>query len=153
MKIVGIVSKFLVFFLHVTLLSAPLHVDNATAFMWQDVPENKGTLYTWDEAKEYCQELDLGDFEDWWLPSEAELASIVDIKRPQGRRIQNGFIYYKAKPYWSASTYSWNAPDAWVISFDSGISYSQKKEMSLHVRCVRCSDFKACLEKFYSLEM
>ena len=142
--------RIIILLLHVTLFSSPLHVDNATAFMWQDIPENRGTLYTWDEAKAYCEELDLENFEDWWLPSEAELVSIVDTSRPEGRMIQKGFIYYKAKGYWSSSTYSWNAPDAWAISFNNGASYSEDKEKSLHVRCVRCSDFKVCLEKFYS---
>ena len=144
------IFRIIILLLHVTLFSSPLHIDSATAFMWQDVPENRGTLYTWDEAKAYCEELDLENFEDWWLPSEAELVSIVDTSRPEGRMIQKGFIYYKAKGYWSSSTYSWNAPDAWVISFNNGASYSEDKYKSLHVRCVRCSDFKVCLEKFYA---
>ncbi|MEA3522512.1 MAG: DUF1566 domain-containing protein [Campylobacterota bacterium] len=142
--------RLLLLLLHVTLLSAPLHVDSETAFMWQDIPENRGTLYTWDEAKTYCEELDLEDYEDWWLPSEAELVTIIDSTRPRARKIQKGFIYYKAKPYWTASTYSWNAPDAWVVSFDTATSYSEDKRKALHVRCVRCNDFKVCLEKFYS---
>jgi len=141
--------RFWVLILHVTLFASPLHVDETTALMWQDVPENRGTLYTWDEAKNYCEELDLANYSDWWLPSESELASIVDTSRPIGRMIQKGFIYYKGKPYWTSSTYAWNAPDAWAISFNNGASYSENKHKALHVRCIRCNDFQKCLEKFY----
>ncbi|MEA1918466.1 MAG: DUF1566 domain-containing protein [Campylobacterota bacterium] len=155
MPIDGIVSKSMIrlflLLLHVTLSAATLHIDTETALMWQDVPENRGTLYTWDEAKAYCEELDLENYDDWWLPSEAELVTIVDTSRPKGRMIKKGFIYYKGKPYWTSSTYSWNAPEAWVISFNNGASYSEDKHQSLHVRCMRCSDFKVCIEKFYSL--
>ena len=96
--------------------------------MWQDVPENKGVILTWYEAKEYCEELDLGNYDDWWLPSEAELSSILDTSRPTGRMIKKGFIYYKGREYWTASTYAWNAPHAWVISFGDGSPYALLKE-------------------------
>ncbi len=141
--------RVVLIFLHVMLFGSPF-IDMDTALMWQDSAENKGTLFKWDEAKEYCERLDFGSYDDWWLPSEAELASIVDLSRPRGRVIKKGLIYFKPRPYWTSSTYSWNAPHAWVISFDNGVSYSETKETHLHVRCVRCSDFKACLEKFYS---
>ncbi len=124
-------------------------IDEKTYLMWQDVPENKGTLYTWNEAKEYCEELDEGDFDDWWLPSEQELVSIVDTTRSDGRMIQKGFIYFKPRYYWTATTYAWNAPHAWAVSFKNGFSIAIDKEKQLHTRCVRCSDFKLCLEYFY----
>jgi len=132
-------------------LHAQVLTDEKTYLMWQDVPENKGTLHTWDEAKEYCEELDEAGFEDWWLPSEAELVSIVDSTRHEGRKIKKGFIYFKARYYWTSTTYAWNAPHAWAISFKNSYSMSIKKEQQLHARCVRCSDFKLCLENFYGL--
>ena len=116
------------FLLHVSLLAAPLFVDNKTALMWQDTAENRGTLYTWDEAKFYCEELTLENYDDWWLPSESELSSILDTSRPKGRMIKKGFIYYKPEPYWTSTTYSWNAPHAWAISFENGRSASGRKE-------------------------
>jgi hypothetical protein len=124
-------------------------IDNSTALMWQDVAENKGVILTWDEAKEYCERLDLGGYDDWWLPDEAELATIVDTTRPSGRKIKKGFIHFKGGEYWTSSTYAWNAPHAWVISFENGASYTLTKEKRRFMRCVRCSDFKKCIEKFY----
>ena len=125
--------------------------DPDTALMWQDVVENKSVILTWQEAKENCEELDLEGFDDWWLPSESEMATIVDVSRPAGRRIKKGFIHYKKNgTYWTASTYAWNAPHAWVVDFGSGASYTLPKEERRFVRCVRCSDFKKCIELFYN---
>jgi hypothetical protein len=143
-------QRYLIALLHVSLIAAPLFVDDKTALMWQDTAENKGTLYNWNDAKSYCEALTLSNYDDWWLPSESELSSIIDTSRPRGRMIKKGFIYYKARPYWTSTTYAWNAPYAWVLSFENGTSYSQEKQTPLHVRCVRCSDFKKCLERFYN---
>ncbi len=130
-------------------LSAGTLVDEKTYLMWQDVPENKGVIHTWKDAKEYCEELEEEGFDDWWLPSEDELVSIVDTSRKSGRMIKKGFIYFKPRFYWTSTTYAWNAPHAWAISFKDGYSISIEKDRQLHARCVRCSDFKKCLEFFY----
>lgn len=129
---------------------AEVLTDPATAFMWQDVAENRGVILTWNEAKENCEELDLEGFDDWWLPSESEMATIVDVSRPAGRKIKKGFIYYKRNAtYWTSGTYAWNAPHAWVVDFGNGSSYTLPKEERRFVRCVRCSEFKKCIELFY----
>lgn len=130
-------------------LQAAPYTDAKTALMWQDVPENRGVIHTWYEAKEYCEALDDAGFDDWWLPSEAELFTIVDPSRPRGRRIRSGFVHFKGAPYWSASTYAWNAPHAWAVDFAAGTSFTLEKEAYRFVRCVRCTDFKRCLELYY----
>lgn len=132
-----------------TLSGASNKIDPKTYLMWQDIPENKGVILTWDEAKAYCEALDQDGFDDWWLPSESELSTIVDLDRPEGRKIQRGFRHYKPGAYWTESTYAWNAPDAWVISFRDGSSYTEKKEGRRFFRCVRCSDFQECITRFY----
>ena len=136
--------------LFVTLLNARVLIDEKSAFMWQDVAENRGVILTWSEAKEGCENLDEAGYDDWWLPSESEMATIIDPARPNGRKIKKGFVYYKKNStYWTASTYAWNAPHAWVIDFGTGASYTLLKEERHFVRCVRCSDFKACIKLFY----
>jgi len=140
---------FFILFLE-SFVTARVLVDDNTAFMWQDVGENRGVILTWQEAKENCEELDHGGFDDWWLPSESEMATIIDTSRPAGRKIKKGFVYYKRNAiYWTASTYAWNAPHAWVIDFGNGVSYTLAKEERHFVRCVRCSDFKQCIALFY----
>lgn len=142
--------SILIVLIFINSLYSGILVDEKTYLMWQDVPENKGTLHTWNDAKEYCKELDDAGFSDWWLPSEQELVSIVDTTRGEGRMIQKGFIYFKPRYYWTSTTYTWNAPHAWAISFQTGYSMAVEKEKQLHARCVRCSDFKLCLKYFYN---
>jgi len=139
----------LLYFTLIVCAYADVIIDDKTYFMWQDVPENKGTLHTWSDAKEYCKALELDGFDDWWLPSEEELVTIIDTSRSKGRMIKKGFIYFKPRYYWTSTTYSWNAPHAWAVSFKNGMSISVEKEKLLHTRCVRCSDFKLCIERFY----
>lgn len=146
-------KQLLVWLALFVMADAGVLIDKETAFMWQDVAENRGVILTWQEAKENCESLDLEGFDDWWLPSESEMATIVDVTRPEGHRIKKGFVYYKHNSvYWTASTYAWNAPHAWVVDFGNGASYTLPKEARRFVRCVRCSDFKKCIELFYEKE-
>ena len=55
-----------------------------TGLQWQDdYSDNNGSVKkaTWKEAKTYCENLTLGGYSDWRLPSEEELKSIVDYGR------------------------------------------------------------------------
>ena len=53
--------------------------DLNTKLMWQqEIPEG---LYLWEEAAEYCEDLNYAGFDDWRLPRPEELLSIVDSGR------------------------------------------------------------------------
>ncbi len=112
-------------------------IDEEKHLMWQDIPANKELLFTWEEAKEHCEYLRFYGFEDWWLPSEDQIVTIVDMKRKKGRRIKKGFRHFRAAPYWTATTYAFNAPHAWYVDFYDGFSKSVEKERRFYVRCVR----------------
>jgi hypothetical protein len=52
--------------------------DLNTGLMWEQVPcETEGL--SWDEAVEYCEDLELGGYTDWRMPSCKELFSISDF--------------------------------------------------------------------------
>nr|WP_320120256.1 DUF1566 domain-containing protein [uncultured Marinifilum sp.] len=51
--------------------------DNNTGLMWQQVPTSEE--FTWQEAVDYCNELELGGYDDWRMPSCKELYSISDF--------------------------------------------------------------------------
>ena len=106
-------------------------------FMWQDIRANKELLFTWEEAKEYCEDLRFHGYEDWWLPEENQLALLVDMKRKKGKRILKAFRNFQPAPYWTATTYAFNAPHAWYIDFETGYSRSETKDKKLFVRCFR----------------
>ncbi|MDB1125013.1 Lcl C-terminal domain-containing protein [Vibrio algarum] len=49
--------------------------DNATELMWEK--SDGGVTYTWSQALEHCEDLELGYYTDWRLPDNKELQSIV----------------------------------------------------------------------------
>ncbi|MDV7186358.1 DUF1566 domain-containing protein [Lutibacter sp. TH_r2] len=51
--------------------------DNNTGLMWQQVPS--ASNYTWQEAVDYCDDLELSGYDDWRIPSLKELFSISDF--------------------------------------------------------------------------
>ncbi len=53
--------------------------DLATGLMWQQSDNGQGI--NWQKALEYAQNLELGGYDDWRLPSAKELQSIVDYSR------------------------------------------------------------------------
>lgn len=51
--------------------------DNNTGLMWQQVPSSSD--YTWQEAKDYCENLVFAGYDDWRMPSCKELYSISNF--------------------------------------------------------------------------
>lgn len=51
--------------------------DNNTSLMWQQVPSSKD--FTWQEAVDYCNSLELGGYTDWRMPTAKELFSISNF--------------------------------------------------------------------------
>ncbi len=52
--------------------------DNNTGLTWVTIPD--GGKMTWEEAVEYCENLTLGGYDDWRLPTVEELFSISDFE-------------------------------------------------------------------------
>ncbi len=53
--------------------------DSNTGLTWQQVPSPDG--FTWQEAVDYADELELGGYDDWRLPAADELFTISDFGR------------------------------------------------------------------------
>ncbi|GDY24280.1 DUF1566 domain-containing protein [Agarivorans sp. Toyoura001] len=51
--------------------------DSVTGLMWQQVPSDES--FSYQEAVDYCNELELGGFSDWRIPNTKELFSISDF--------------------------------------------------------------------------
>ena len=52
--------------------------DLNTGLMWQQVPTS--ATFTWQEAVDYCEDLELNGYDDWRMPSCKELYSISNFE-------------------------------------------------------------------------
>ncbi len=108
-------------------------IDNITGLIWQD---NESLSKDWNNANEYCNNLTLGDYNDWRLPSRVELNSIVNYGR-DAIAIDSKFQNISASNYWSRTTLASDSDYLWNINFQDGYQYFNTKGYSLMVRCVR----------------
>ena len=122
--------------------------------MW----EKESRKMTWYEAMEYAENLRLGGYDDWRLPTPEELLKVVTlyggqattsdnddwreiadkniVNEPyQANYISKGFA---SNFYWSSTSDTGYSIKALYISFyDGSQNYYDSKSNSLYIRCVR----------------
>lgn len=82
--------------------------DLNTGLMWQKVPSSSG--FTWEEAMDYCDSLELAGYDDWRSPSLKELFSLSDFSKgwpyldTSYFELASGWIT-KDEQYWSSNSY------------------------------------------------
>ena len=91
----------------------------------------------WQEAPAYCEDLEWGGFNDWRLPSVVELSSIVDNGVTSPSIDDDAFPETVSSYFWSSSSYTPNASDAWRVNFHYGYVANGAKNYPYYVRCVR----------------
>lgn len=109
--------------------------------MWQDEPyiekekdayDNNyvyGKVNDWSGAKEYCENLSLNGYTDWYLPSKGQLEDLYS-KKNKLRHVMPSF-------YWSSSLSVSDSKDAWSVYFNPGYSGYDGKTHERYVRCAR----------------
>ena len=102
---------------------------NATSF--DDGKTNTATIIaadiTADKAADYCNNLNEGGYQDWYLPSRNELGCLYN-----NRVVIGGFA---STGYWSSAEGS--AVGAWGQGFVDGVQGGASKGVNRRVRCVR----------------
>jgi len=112
-------------------------LDDETGLIWQDNKEIVENNLNYDEAKKYCQDLEVDGFSDWRLPTLREYYTIVDLRRDRPA-LKNGFEIRDDGRYWTATPFVKNPKkEAWYISMSYGEAEPYKKGRVYHVRCVR----------------
>jgi hypothetical protein len=114
-------------------------VDTQTKLEWQDSYAKNGdkvVLMKWDEAKAYCDALDLGGKTDWRLPNVEALSSIADISRVDPA-VADGFIKTVSLAYWTSTENESDKKEALTIFFDYAYESTSSKNETQYVRCVR----------------
>lgn len=135
---------------HITVTKGVVY-DQRTHLMWQDDSDTNQLKMVWSEAQNYCEELVIGNYADWRVPSLDELFTITD-HTTYNPSIQNGFLYSIASSYWSSSRYSLDQSLLVGINFydgSDGISYETTPR---YVRCVRGEPLQSPLLTQYSSE-
>jgi uncharacterized protein (TIGR02145 family) len=111
-------------------------IDNFTKLQWQDDSTAKTIKVNWDTATtSTCQNLTLGGYSDWRLPTIEELKSIL-----KNRRISNEFLNLASYYYWSSTTNASNSSNACHVGFNAYYGDWSNKTDSNYVRCVRAGE-------------
>jgi hypothetical protein len=124
--------------------------DHISGLMWQDTNNVKkvwvsednfvdGNYYdtSGDTAFTYCEELNLGGYDDWRLPTISELQDIILYTQYNPSIDISAFENYSSSNYWT-STRSGSA-DGSVnsVDFNTGEIYQNIVINNFNVRCVR----------------
>jgi hypothetical protein len=109
--------------------------NSTTHLMWQD-DNNSKTTKKWQDAIDYCDNLELGNFSDWRLSSINELFSLVNYgkMRPSTDEI---FKNIDKKNYWSSTLSANNNNMVKIVDFELGRVSVVSKNSDLRFRCVR----------------
>ena len=131
--------------------TVPAYVDNlngtvtdaSTGLIWQQgsAENTKGTNVTmhWGDALSYCENLKLGGYSDWRLPTQKELLSLVDFIIPSSGPSINPTYFTNTSSYWywSSTTDANHTIFAWYVDFSNGNNSSYPKGGDFYVRAVR----------------
>lgn len=113
-------------------------LDTKTKLLWEvKTISNSQSVFYWFKAGHYCNNLVLGGFTDWTLPTIDELKTLLVINKS----LNNGYInekYFQQNQsfsYWS-STEGYGHSGRYV-DFDYGGDSAYKDSKRKHARCVK----------------
>jgi hypothetical protein len=112
-------------------------LDEARGLMWsRDDVVPKACKHA--AAEKACRELRLGGFDDWRLPTIAELLTLVDYARHEPAIDVEKFPACKSAWYWTSTPAAWSSDFAWVVAFGFGLADGARRGASLALaRAVR----------------
>lgn len=109
-------------------------VDNITRLEWQRMDDDVERV--WDDAWDYCANLDLDNHDVWRLPMAIELQSIADYGSTTDPIDPVAFTNANTGSfYWSATSDASNSRRAWAAV--GGFTGLANKTNTGFVRCVR----------------
>jgi len=113
--------------------------DHTTGLMWQDNEKDGGVSLPWEEAKEYCENLSLGGYEDWRLPTIGELVNLENFAYEEGWRYSLPRVFHNVDSwkFWSENLSLYSDKQAWVVCYGQGFARVYSVSEKFHARCVR----------------
>ena len=110
-------------------------LDDNTNLMWQR--EDDSITRTWFEADNYCENLGLGGYTDWRLPSKRELTGIVNYGQKYPSIDRSSFPNTKSSSYWTSTLMTCYYGEPWSVDFASGTYNYLSPSTRAYTRCVR----------------
>lgn len=109
--------------------------DVATGLEWQRAasPER----LSWSDAAAYCNALVAGSTDDFRLPTMKELETLIDERALDPAVDSAAFPDTPSEQYWSSSTWSASADQAWFVLFYDGYALYAAVTEQYRARCVR----------------
>ena len=128
--------------------------DNITGLMWQQVDGGEMTI---ENATTYCDNLVLGGFSDWRLPSPMESFSILNHQN-NNPAMNTTFFTASLAEYWWTNTYqAGDNTKVWCTNAGGGIGNHPKSETisaggikKFHVRAVRNSSIPTIIANHFT---
>lgn len=126
--------------------------DLYTGLQWQAVGSSE--QYPWSAARTsgsaqiYCTNQTTGDFQDWRLPTNEELQTLVDYTKNSPAIDTEIFSNTQSHGYWSSTVYHRDATSAWVVNFVAGLVYYNAIGGLYYVRCVRAGSNNGPAERY-----
>lgn len=115
--------------------------DYVTGLLWQKAD---GGEMTFENAVNYCNNLILGGYSDWRLPTSHELFNINQFDNVNPALNTNYFTKTAAEYWWTSETRVDDATRVWVVNAGGGVGAHPKSETQsaggsklFHVRAVR----------------
>lgn len=111
--------------------------DRVTQLVWQRSDDDQPR--TWNEAWDYCANLNILGNTDWRLPNVTELQSLIDYSLEDGPMISFVFDNTKSSGYWTATNSVLSFPpaqNAWIVRFQDGLILPSSANNVRFVRCV-----------------
>lgn len=111
--------------------------DKLTGLMWVRVPSD--TFVIWSAALTSANGLTLCGFADWRLPNINEIESLVNIGAADPGAFLNtqGFSGIRSSYYWSSSSTTGSAANAWIVHMGNGQVLDVAKSFGFYVWPVR----------------
>ena len=99
-------------------------LDKQTGLTWARNANIAKKTVPWQEAIEFCQNLEIGNRKGWRLPTKEEMITILDTSRsnpalPDGHPFENYGGPWKSE-YWTGTTYEGNSNSAWIVVMSYG---------------------------------
>ena len=120
--------------------------DQSTGICWQNPMASEE--YHWQEAIDYCDDLDLAGHTDWYLPGRDDFIELLGDCDSDVMSGESGYCNScnesstcsalfdsDTERYWSSSLYE--PALAWRVGFDGGYVYHGYVDYDRNVRCVR----------------